>query len=227
MTTPPPEGADRSPLTRDRILDAAVAIVDEHGIEGLSMRKLGTALGVEAMSLYNHIPNKAALLDGVLERVVSEINIPDDGSTWDERLRQMTTSFRSIALSHPRCVPLFAMRPFNSLPALDVVEAVFELLAEAGFSTEEAFRALRAMSAYAVGFTISEALEIIGEGADRPPVRFIDPESTEENFPRTIEAAPVMLKDDSDLQFEFGVDLLLSGLKEKLAEIKKRSGATP
>jgi TetR/AcrR family tetracycline transcriptional repressor len=222
MTTPPAEGG-RQPLTRERILEAAVALVDDQGLEGLSMRKLGTSLGVEAMSLYNYIPNKAALLDGVLERVVSEIKIPEDGSTWDERLRQMTHSFRSIALSHPRVVPLFAMRPFNSLPALEVVEAVFELLAEAGFPPEDAFRALRAMSAYAIGFTISEALQIMGEGADRPPVRFIDPESTEENFPRTIEAAPVMLKDDSDLQFEFGVDLLLSGLKDKLAEIKQQS----
>jgi TetR/AcrR family transcriptional regulator, tetracycline repressor protein len=224
MTTPPPEGPDRQPLSRDRILDAAVALVDEQGIEGLSMRKLGTALGVEAMSLYNYVPNKAALLDGVLERVVSGIKIPEGGSTWDERLRQMTHSYRSIALSHPRVVPLFAMRPFNSLPALDVVEAVFDLLAEAGFPPAEALNVLRAMSAYAVGFTISEAAAIIGEEADRPPVRFTDPNASEEDFPRTIEMAPYMQKNDSDYQFEFGVELLISGLKTKLAEIKGQTG---
>jgi TetR/AcrR family transcriptional regulator, tetracycline repressor protein len=223
MTTPPPEGADRQPLSRARILDAAVAIVDEHGIEGLSMRKLGTALGVEAMSLYNHIPNKAALLDGVLERVVSEITIPEDSSTWDERLRQMTHSYRRIALAHPRVVPLFAMRPFNSLPALDQVEAVFAILAEAGFPPADALNVLRAMSAYAVGFTISEALAVIGEEADRPPVRFPDPEASEKDFPRTVEMGPYMQKDDTDDQFEFGLDTLLHGLKVKLSEIKRQA----
>jgi AcrR family transcriptional regulator len=222
MTTPPAEG-ERRPLTRERILEAAVAIVDDQGIEGLSMRKLGTSLGVEAMSLYNYIPNKAALLDGILERVVSEITIPEDGSTWDERLRQMTHSYRGIALSHPRVVPLFAMRPFNSLPALDIVEAVFELLAEAGFPPAETLKVLRAMSAYAVGFTISEALMIIGEGADRPPVRFPDPEASEEDFPRTIEVGAYVQKNDSDDQFEFGLELLISGLKTKLAAIKQQT----
>jgi TetR/AcrR family tetracycline transcriptional repressor len=222
MTTPPAEG-ERQPLTRERILEAAVALVDDHGLDGLSMRKLGTSLGVEAMSLYNYIPNKAALLDGVLERVVSEIEIPEDGSTWDERLRQMTHSFRSTALSHPRVVPLFGMRQFNSLPALDLVEAVFELLAEAGFSTVDALSVLRAMSAYALGFTISEAAAIIQGEADDPPVRFTDPDASEEDFPRTVEAAPYVQTDDSDVQFEFGVELLISGLKVKLAEIKQQT----
>ena len=208
---------DRLPLTRERILDAALEIVDALGVDGLTMRRLGASLGVEAMSIYNHVPNKSALLDAVVERVLAEIRIPTGEATWTERLRQMTLSYRQVARAHPRVVPLLASRPFNSLPALDQVEAVFEILAQAGFTPPDALNALRTMSAFAVGFTLWEAAGMTSEETDRPPIRIDNPDAVAEDFPRLMEMAPLLMKDDPDEQFEFGVGVLLAGMEERLS----------
>src|SRR5215470_18493570 len=100
--------ADRIPLSRERIITAAVAIVDEQGLEGLSMRKLGAALGVEAMSLYNHIANKDALLDGIHERILVCLELPPHARTWQAFVHHQALELHGALLAHPHAIPLFA-----------------------------------------------------------------------------------------------------------------------
>src|SRR6476469_1505374 len=107
--------ADRIPLSRERIIAAAVAIVDEHGLESLSMRKLGAALGVEAMSLYNHVDNKDDVLDGVLDHVLKEVPLPELDLAWEEQLRVLARGFRAAGLAHPGVLPMWGSRQIRTV----------------------------------------------------------------------------------------------------------------
>lgn len=104
---------ERAGLSRDLVLGAAVVLVDSEGLEGLSMRKLGAALGVEAMTLYHYLPNKASLLDGLVEWVIEHTATGPaaDGLPWDEALRRYAETLRTILLGHPGVLPLFFTRP--------------------------------------------------------------------------------------------------------------------
>src|SRR5688572_9944964 len=157
---------ERVPLTRGRILEVAVQLIDEHGIEGLTMRRLGAGLGVEAMSIYNHIPNKAALLDGIVEVLVTEIDLPSQQEDWAQRLKSLGRSYREVALRHPHCVPLLAMRPFSATPALEPVEIIFAALMEAGLDSAESVDAYRTMASFALGYSMTEAAGLLGTGAE-------------------------------------------------------------
>ena len=185
------------------------------------MRRLGTALGVEAMSIYNHIPNKSALLDAVAERVIADVRVPEGDGSWSERLRHMSNSYREVAHAHPRVVPLLAMRPFESLPALDQVEAAFEILAQAGFTPADALNALRTMAAFSIGFTLWEATALAGVEPYRPTIQIDNPETLAEDFPRLMEVAPLLADDDPDEQFDFGITVLIAGLERRLARQKE------
>src|SRR5262252_10334550 len=91
----------RRPLTRERVLAKAIAVADKNGIEALSMRRLGQALGVEAMSLYKHVANKDAILDGLLERVLAEVQLPQPGGDWEAELRRAAIALRDALARHP------------------------------------------------------------------------------------------------------------------------------
>ena len=106
----------RKPLTREAILDAAIVILDRDGMAGLSMRKLGAAVGVEAMSLYNHVPNKEALLDGIHERILLSLETPAHARTWQAFVRHQALALHRALLAHPNAIPLFATRPAATAP---------------------------------------------------------------------------------------------------------------
>lgn len=217
MTSAPPGnlGTDRTPLTQERILQAAVELVDEHGIDALSMRRLGSVLGVEAMSIYNHIPNKAALLNLIVNRVLSEIELPPPEDDWAERLKKMSRSYRAMALRHPRVAPLIALRPFGDLPTLPLVEMVFETLEQAGVPKEDAIGVLRAIASFAVGFTTSEAAAL-GGGYDVETQDAAEIDLTE--LPHLMEMIPLMGELDADRDFETGLDIVLDGLRARLSK---------
>ena len=212
MTSAPPKnpGRDRPPLTRDRVLKTALALVDEHGLEALTMRRLGQALGVEAMSLYNHVPNKAALLEGVVEELVGQIEIPPIRQHWTERLKTLGRSYRTVALDHPKVVPLLAMRPLSATPALRPVEAIFVALEEAGFPKQHAADAYRVMAAFAIGYTMMEAAEL-SRDAEAGGLG-IEQTDALHQYPHLMAAAPYLLESDADNQFEFGLEILTQGL---------------
>jgi AcrR family transcriptional regulator len=221
MTRPPePPGpakatnGPREPLSRERILRAALDLADREGVESLSMRRLGSELGVEAMSLYNYVPNKAAVLDGVVELVLTEITLPDDITDWKECFRESSRSSRRVALRHPNVVPLIAMRPFNTMVSLRPVEFAFNVFKTAGFDPETSLYALRTIAAFTTGYGLAESGaffgEVSGEGQLTPD------ELNPEEFPRMMEVAPHMATADHDKEFEFALDVIITGLESKL-----------
>jgi AcrR family transcriptional regulator len=139
----------RRPLSRRRILEAAVRFVDREGLEALSMRKLGSELGVEAMSLYNHIPNKSALLDGMVEVLLGELEVPPEDEGWERRVREAYRAFRRLAHEHPNCFPLLLVRLPDTMDRIWLGEEFFKTLREAGFDPGTALYAFRALSSYA------------------------------------------------------------------------------
>jgi TetR/AcrR family transcriptional regulator, tetracycline repressor protein len=205
--------AGRQPLNRRRVLEEAVRFVDREGLEALTMRKLGAELGVEAMSLYNHVPNKSALLDGMVEVLLGELEIPAENHVWEERIREGYRAFRRLAHEHPNVFPLLVNRPPETMDGVWLVEEFLRTLEEAGFGLETALHAFRALSSYTFGYAMAEirgfALEPDGSrlGAHR---------LSSEEFPRLSELRPQLENVDHDAEFEFGLDLILSGLRAKL-----------
>ena len=203
----------RRPLDRRTILEAAVRFVDGEGLDSLSMRKLGTELGVEAMSLYNHVPNKGALLDGMVEVLLGDLDIPSESEGWEDRIREAYRAFRRLAHEHPNVFPLLVVRPPDTMDGVWLVEEFLKTLREAGFDPETSLYAFRALSSYASGYAIAEirgfAMEPAGSrlGASKLP---------REDFPSIHELDGRLETVDHDAEFEFGLGLIIAGLKEKL-----------
>src|ERR1700731_1417540 len=132
------EAKRRASLTRERILRAAISLADRDGIESLSMRKLGYELGVEAMSLYNHVRNKVDMLDGMVDVVFSEIDLPADGVDWRTAMRKRAISARQALLRHPWAIGLMESRATPGPATLRHHDSVLGSLRMAGFSIQQA-----------------------------------------------------------------------------------------
>lgn len=206
----------RVPLTRERVLAAALELIDREGIEGLSMRKLGADVGVEAMSLYNHVAHKGDVLDGVVALIWAEIEdrLPTAGS-WQERVRSLATAVRDVAHRHPNAYPL--MLTCGTLPGegLRVSGRLLGWLRDAGFGTVAA-PAMRAVGSYAISYTLSE-LAWYGHRLDTESCAG----ATDVARPFEDELAQqgwqAIAGCDDDTQFAFGLDLIIHGLEAKLA----------
>ena len=202
--------AKRRPLNRRRVLEAAVLFVDREGLEALSMRRLGAELGVEAMSLYNHVPNKSALLDGMVEVLLGELRVPPENHDWEERIREGWRSFRRLAHEHPNVFPLFLTRPPNTMDGIWLIEEFVKILRRAGFGPETTLHAFRTLSSYTFGYAMSEIRGFALEPADsRPGVQSLP----SEEFPHISELRPYLQEVDHDAEFEFGLDRIFSGLQ--------------
>jgi AcrR family transcriptional regulator len=213
----------RTPLDRRRVLDAAVAYIDEHGLPGLTMRRLGEVLGVEAMALYRHVAGKEELLDGVVEVLVEGmrededvVDRPRDG--WQDFLQRLAHGVRRLALTHPKAFPLVASRPAEApwlrppLRSLDWVEAFLDGLRSEGFSDEAAVAAYRAFTGFLLGHLL---LEVATRGADLGPLDVLE----EETEPGRLAAYPTVLRlraqlsqDNSATEFEDALEELLNRL---------------
>lgn len=212
-------GGGRSPLSRERVLAAALRLADREGMVALSMRKLGAELGVEAMSLYNHVPSKAALLDGIAELVWSEMELPAGDGDWVERTREMARAFRRLAHAHPRVFTLLALRPVEAQPAMRPVEEALETLSRAGLGAEMVAHAFVTLVGYVYGYALRELAGMGGlpDDPDRRPwldIRKVPPGT----FPRIVELAPRFAAYDFDEGFELGLDLMLEGLLRRLPD---------
>ncbi|HEV7642183.1 MAG TPA: TetR/AcrR family transcriptional regulator C-terminal domain-containing protein, partial [Gaiellaceae bacterium] len=147
----------RLPLSRQRILETALALADEHGIESLTMRKLGQELGFEAMSLYNYVANKDDLLDGLLDLVLAEGELPAPVGEWDVAVRSSAVSVHNALRRHPWACPL-VMLPGRIRPArLQYMNALLGRLREAGFSAETTYTAYHVLDGHILGFSLWEA----------------------------------------------------------------------
>ena len=206
----------RAPLSRERILHAALAIVDREGLDAISMRRLGEELGVEAMSLYNHVANKAAVLDGIFETVLGELPDPKRSSSWQATLRERAFAFRAVLCAHPNALPIFGARPAVTPASIAHVETILAVLRRTGFSVHDALGALQVLVAFVVGHTVATC-----SSPDEASVNYHTLD--EATFPHVREVARVLDRHDVEREFELGLEAMLTGLEARL-ERRRRKG---
>src|SRR3954465_14123815 len=146
----------RLPLSRERILSAALELVDEGGIDSLTMRKLGQTLGFEAMSLYNHVANKDDVLDGILDLVLAEMEPPASGGEWDAAIRRSAISVHDALRRHPWAAPLLMSAGHIREARLRYMDALLGRLSEAGFSPHTTYHASHVLDGHMIGFSLWE-----------------------------------------------------------------------
>jgi AcrR family transcriptional regulator len=207
----------RVPLNRERVLRAAVAFADESGIGSLSMRKLGEALGVEAMSLYNHVANKDELLDGMVDIVFSEIGLPSGEAEWRTAMRQRAVSARQALSLHRWAIGLMESRTSPGPATLRHHDAVIGSLRGAGFSVAMAAHAFSALDSYIYGFALQEASLPFHTAEETAEVaQMIMAQFPRDEYPHLAELTiEHVLQPGYDYgnEFEFGLDLILDGLE--------------
>ncbi|MEU4171452.1 TetR/AcrR family transcriptional regulator [Streptomyces sp. NPDC026665] len=213
-TTPQPT---RETLTRQRVLHAAVELANAGGLETLSMRKLGEAVGVEAMSLYNHVANKEDLLDGMIDLVFGEVELPTPGDDWQQAMRQRAISMRHVLSRHRWAIGLMESRSTPGPATLRHHDAVLGCLRQSGFSLALTAHAVSLLDSYIYGFALQEKT-----------LPFDSPQETAEltdsimsgfgdgQYPYLTEIATAHVMRPGYAygdEFEFGLDLILDGLQ--------------
>lgn len=214
----------RMPLDRERIIAAAVTFIDENGLAGLSMRRLGSTLHVEAMSLYRYVPGREDLLDAVVDSIINEmyddediLQHPRDG--WQDYLQRLAHGVRRIALAHPKAFPLVASRPPEApwlrppLRNLQWVESFLDGLTQEGFSDEAAVASYRAFTSFLLGHLL---LEVSTHGADVGPLDVLDDSTGDEaalaGYPHVNRLSDALSEDHAGAEFEEALENLLDRL---------------
>jgi AcrR family transcriptional regulator len=221
--TPPPTSAraPRPPLSRERVLDAAVALADETGLESLSMRKLGEALGVEAMSLYNHVANKDDLLDGMTDAVFAEIDLPAGENDWRTAMRERAVSVRTVLSRHPWATPLMQSRTTPGPATMRHHDTVIGTLRAAGFPVELTAHAFSALDSYIYGFALQQRSLPFETGEEAAEIaELILARFPVDEYPHLAElTVEHVLQPGYDYgdEFLFGLDLILDGLEKARA----------
>jgi AcrR family transcriptional regulator len=209
----------RVPLTRQRVLATALRLVDTEGLDALTRRRLARELGRDAMTLYRYAPDQAALLDGIVELVLDELELPEEGQDWQTQLRRSAHSFRLLALAHPHVVNLLLTRPVATAyglrpPAtLRPLEHFLELLTTAGFPAAGAMRIHRAFVGFLCGHLLAELQDTV-----------VNPDETDDllrlglhqlpprQFPILRSLASELAHYDGTRELDHGLDLLLAGI---------------
>jgi AcrR family transcriptional regulator len=210
----------RAPLTRQRVLRAATKVADKEGLESLSMRRLGQELAVEAMSLYNHVRNKDDVLDGMVDAIFTEIELPAEGAGWRTAMRRRAEAAHDVLLRHAWAIGLLESRLNAGTATLRHHEAVLRCLRDSGFSVEMAGHANAVLDAYVYGFTMTElALPLRDSGGVPEAAATIMKGFGPGEYPHLVEfAVERAMKPGYSFgnEFQFGLDLILDGL-ERLA----------
>jgi len=211
------------PLTRERVLTAALRLVDAEGLDALSRRRLGQELGRDAMTLYRYAPDQAALLDGIVELVLAELIIPDDREDWQTQLRRGAHGFRRLALAHPHVVGLIVTRPIATplglrpLGTLKPLENLLQMLTAAGFSNAVALHIYRIYNGLLYGHILSELEEVV-----------VDPDETDDllrlglhrlplrEFPKLRSLATELAAYDGAVELDLALDIFFAGLDRHL-----------
>jgi AcrR family transcriptional regulator len=211
-----PNTARRAPLNREEVLRAAITLADRDGIESLTMRKLGQAVGVEAMSLYNHVKNKNDLLDGIVDLILGDIDVPPAGTHWKTAMRRRSISAHETLLAHPWAA-MQIMSRFNIGPGMTrYLDATLGRLREGGFSITGALDAWHTLDSHLFGFTLQQLN--LPFGADEAPqvsasvlggIRM-------DEYPYVAEVITHVMQSGRVEDFELGLDLILDGLERTL-----------
>jgi AcrR family transcriptional regulator len=218
----------RRPLTKERVLAKAIAVADKDGIEALSMRRLGQALGVEAMSLYKHVGNKGELVAAMVDSVVEQFELPDDEQAWEVAIRRCAICAHDLLIEHPwACRLALVPSDVRALggPRIRYMEWLLRRLRQAGFSPDLAYSAYHTLDSHIFGFTLWQ----IGHADATRAFTSTDGEEMEEFFARILEqmrpSYPYLAEHgeqhmapgapNGKQEFEFGLDLILDGLKRQ------------
>jgi AcrR family transcriptional regulator len=197
-----PRGRGRpAKLSAESILSAALALLDREGADALTMRRLGGELGVEAMSLYRHVADRAALLEGLADRLAAEIERRDGGGDWADALRGFAGDLRAIARRHPAAFALVGSRALNTPNVLGPIEDVLASLRRGGFTPARAIFAYRLVAAYARGYALAE---ITGFAIEVRP---------EAPFPAIRSLSRRLASEPSEVNFRAGLETILGGLR--------------
>ena len=198
--------APRSRLSRARVLEAAVLLADREGVEALTVRRLADDLDVHPTSLYNHVPSKSAILDGVVERLFDEADLPDHVGDWQAWVAALAVSFRTLARAHPGAFMVLTRRPADTPSALRQTQLGLAAFRAAGFSTLDAVRAVKAVSLALLGLALNEC----------PPTGdWVDPRPAAlplADYPGLVEASAAEEGDAADAHWEVLVQALVLGL---------------
>ena len=208
--------AGEEPLTRKRILEAALSLVDEEGIGALSMRRLAKELGIDPMAIYHHLPNKWALLSALIEEVFSKMRAPRPGKSgdWRERVRTWASAFRDVARAHPKLVPHLASYPEAAAEAtLDSTEELYAAFEAAGMPPRQIVGAVGVVVDYLNGFALAEASGALGDPDEqREMMELLDARPRGE-LPVMRRTLGALSNEDLGTDFEFGLEVVLSGLE--------------
>jgi AcrR family transcriptional regulator len=207
----------RSPLTRERVLETALKIADQGGLEALTMRKLGQALGVEAMALYYHFANKERVLDGIVDLVFGQIDLPPIGVDWKAAMRGRAISVRDALLRHRWAIGLMESRTNPGPATLRHHDAVIGCLRAAGFDMAMAAHAYSLLDSYIYGFALTKMNLPFDTGEEVPEMAqsMLEPFPDNE-YPNLVAfISEVAMKPGYDYgnEFEYGLDVILDGLE--------------
>jgi len=234
------EKAGRARLNKERVLQAAVVLADDVGLEALSMRRLAESLGVVPMALYKHVANKEELLDGMIDVIVREIDPPESNADWKSAVRRRVLSARRMLLRHPWACPVLESRTNRTPAVLDYMDSFIGMFLDGGFSVDLTHHVMHALGSRMWGFTQELFDDSARPQADAPAV---PPEvqaamlsQMAELYPNVVQVAMAASHDDGSVvgpgcddqfEFEFALDLLLDGF-ERLHKLrwtsKPRSG---
>jgi AcrR family transcriptional regulator len=212
----------RERLTRDRIVEAALHVMDTEGLDAVSMRRVAREVGVEAMSLYHHVRDKDDLLRSICDRAMAGFDFPREEGAWDERVRAGAHAWRRLLQAHPDLMRLFALTHGpdpHSADSLRPTEFALRLIRDAGLSDRDTVQAFHVFGGYIQGFVMMEGGSI--KSGDREDalaaVDALEAGVSPETFPVLSAVGRYFAECDADEQFEFGLDLLIRGLRDRVA----------
>ena len=228
---------EESPLSRERVVAEALRIVDEDGVDALTMRALGSRLGVDPMAVYYHIPNKGALLDGIVEAVWSELSLPpesagdggaSDGSSWQEELWQIACAMRDTLRRHPNALPVLATRPNVSRPGFRLTDRALGAVLRSGLAVEEAFLIVNAAAQFILGHVLAEVQTVAEDEDERIQAAFHQAAADSDagsrgpypNLESAFRSGLELREITTDRIFESGLRTILRGLQARSRELE-------
>jgi len=211
----------RERLTRDRVIEAALQVMDEEGLEAVTMRRIGRELGVEAMSLYNHVDDKEDILGGICEMVMTEFRFPEPSDDWTETARLGAHEWRRLLKAHPNVIRLFAERRkmASSVDALGPMDFALGIFRRAGLAGEDVVKAFHAFGGYIQGFIMMEIGPMFDVDDDEHSHMHEEVAAAipADRLPNLAAAFPHFHGCDPEEQFDYGLELLIEGLRAMAA----------
>ncbi len=202
------------PLTRDRIITAAVTLADRDGFGGVTLRRIAAELGVHVTSLYNHVPTRDAVTDGIIERLIDEAKLPTSPVSWEEWARSFFAAIGTVAATHPGAFTALQHRPVQGPRAAASFEVALEAFTRAGLTTEDAYSAVKAVSLTTLAVALERGMAAQGTAAETA-VEDLPPDA----FPEVRRAASIS---DPEAAWSFSLETLVSGLRSQVRRHRQR-----